>query len=149
VIGYVRRAQWLLQALDQRRRTLKRIADLLVSLEGPFFEHGVEALVPLTRKALAHRLAVSPSTVSRALAGKHLLTPGGDVVSFDLFFDRSLPAKELMHRLLEREDQARPLSDGEMASRLAGQGVPWARRTVAKYREELGVLSRSQRGRKR
>ena len=148
VVAHVRRVQWLLQALDQRRRTLKRIADLMVSLEGPFFEHGVEGLVPLSQKALARRLAVSPSTVSRALAEKHLLTPAGEVVSFDLFFDRSLPAKQMIRRLLEREDKARPLSDREMASRLAGEGVRWARRTVAKYREELGILSRSKRARK-
>ena len=148
VAGSLRMARLFLEAMQQRRRTLKRFAGLVVSLEGQFFERGVEGLVLLSRRALARRLEVHPSTVSRALGRKHLLTPSGAMVPFDIFFDRSVLAKEMIRRLVEREEKSRPFSDGDIAKHLACQGIRWARRTVAKFREEIGVLSRSRRGRK-
>ena len=149
VAGCLRTARLFLEALDQRRRTLKRIAGLIVSLEGQFFEQGVEGLVPLSRRALARRLGVHPSTVSRALASKHLLTSTGAMVPFDIFFDRSVLAKETIRRLVEREEKGRPFSDQDIADSLARRGIRWARRTVAKYREQIGILSRSKRGLRR
>ena len=148
VAGSLRMARLFVQALDQRHRTLKRIAGLIVSLEGKFFERGAEGLMPLSQKSLARQLEVSPSTVSRALAHKHLLTPAGELLPFDIFFDRSVLAKEMIRRLVEREEKSRPFSDEDITRRLAGQGIRWARRTVAKYREEIGILSRCKRSRK-
>lgn len=148
VFDRVRRARLFLEALEQRQRTLKRITSLIVSLEEGFFNQGAPGFVPLRRSDLARRLGISLSTVSRALGHKYLLVPGGEVISFGVFFDSSLLAKEMIRRLLEQEHQGKPLSDGEIASRLAGEGINLARRTVAKYREELKIFSRSKRSRK-
>ena len=126
---------------------LQRVAGLVVSLEERFLERGWEELTSLSRADLARRLAVSLSTVSRALADKYLLTSRGEMVPFDLFFDQSVPAKEMIRRLVEQDCKGKPLSDGEIAGRLAGLGVRIARRTVAKYREALGILPRSKRRR--
>jgi len=145
VTALVRRARLFLEALEQRTRTLKRIASLIAFLEEGFLQRGEQGLVPLSRGDLARRLGFSLSTISRALANKYLLTPAGEVVSFDIFFDESVLAKEMIRRFVEREEKGKPLSDGEIARRLAGQGIRLARRTVAKYREELKILSRSKR----
>jgi RNA polymerase sigma-54 factor len=148
VADRLRRARLFLEALAQRRKTLKRIAGLIVSLERRFFEQGIEGHVLLSRRALARVLGVSPSTVSRALAHKHLLTPGGQLMPFDIFFDRSVAAKQIIRVLVAREAKGKPFSDADIARQLARHGLHWARRTIAKYREEMGILSRSRRSRK-
>jgi len=147
VIDSVRRARLFMSALDQRRRTLKKTAARIVSLEQRFFEQGAEGHLLLSRKALARELDFAPSTVSRALARKYLLTPAGDVLSFDIFFDPSVAAKQTIRTLVQNESKDEPLTDEEIAGYLSRRGIGCARRTVVKYREEMGILSRSKRGR--
>jgi RNA polymerase sigma-54 factor len=94
---------------------------------------------PLTKAMVAAELGVSESTVSRALDGKFVQMPNGRVVSFDLFFDQSLPVKEKIREIIARE--VRPLTDEEIARELTQMGIKIARRTVSKYREEISIPS--------
>jgi RNA polymerase sigma-54 factor len=80
------------------------------------------------------------STVSRATANKYVLLPEGRTIPFDDFFDGSLAAKDILRELIDGESSTKPLSDEDLASLLNERGVPLARRTVAKYREALGIL---------
>ncbi len=115
----------------------------------PFLESGPSALRPLTMTAAAQDLEVHVSTVSRAVSGKHVDTPWG-VLPLRGFFqvaagDNAGVARggvqEALRRLVEEEDKARPLSDDELVTRLRADGYRIARRTVAKYRGELGIES--------
>lgn len=144
---YLVRAQQFLDNLIQRRETLKAITECIVREQYAFLEHGILHLKPLTRLHIAARLGIHESTVGRAVAGKYVLLPSGEIVSFDLFFESALPAKRIIQRLVATEDPRRPLSDGALARLLAERGFHLARRTVAKYREELHILPYFQRKR--
>jgi RNA polymerase sigma-54 factor len=100
----------------------------------------VRSLRPLTRGELAERVGLHESTVSRATANKYVLLPTGRTIPFDDFFDGSLAAKDLLRELIEGEDHTHPYSDEDLAALLHKRGLPLARRTVAKYREALGIL---------
>ena len=130
------RARFFLSSLRQRWQTLEKIAWGLIERQAAFLEHGVGALAPLTRAELAALLGVHPSTVSRATAEKYVLLPTGEVVPFATFFTASLPIKAALQEMLEHA--SRPLSDRRLAELLAARGIQVARRTVAKYRTELG-----------
>jgi len=144
---YLIRAQQFLDNLIQRRETLKNITECIVREQYAFLERGILHLKPLTRLQVAARLGIHESTVGRAVAGKYVLLPSGEVVSFDLFFESALPAKRIIQRLVETEDPRRPLSDSALVQLLAERGFKLARRTVAKYREELHILPYFQRKR--
>jgi RNA polymerase sigma-54 factor len=145
----VARARWIVGALEQRRRTLARIARAAFARQIAFLEHGPGHLVPLRMRDLARELGLHVSTVSRAVAGKHAQTPWG-VVALRSLFQAPAPrsetaarddVRELVRETIEAEDPARPWSDDDVAARLAERGVHVARRTVAKYRRELGIAS--------
>jgi RNA polymerase sigma-54 factor len=125
--------------LKRRNLTLRNIASTIVEFQQEYLQRGVAHLKPLTLADIAAHLGISESTVSRALEGKYVQMPTGRVVSFDLFFDASLPIKEQIRRILEREDPDRPLTDRSIAFALRREGIRIARRTAAKYREEMGV----------
>ncbi len=131
----VREAKCLIEALEFRGSTLARIAQELVRCQAEYFTEGPSALKPLTKKELAQRIGAHESTVCRATQDKTVLLPSGEVVSIELFFDSALPVKELVRQLA-----AQRLSDGEIAGKLAEAGISIARRTVAKYRDQLRVL---------
>lgn len=135
---HVERVRCILDAIRLRKETLGRVATELVECQREFVLHGAPYLKPLFQKDIAKRLEVHESTVCRAIAGKHCRLPSGEVVSFDVFFDSALPIRDMVGQLIARSTE--PLSDGEIAKRLAEQGVTIARRTVAKYREQLRVL---------
>jgi RNA polymerase sigma-54 factor len=137
----VARAEAFLILVRRRWETLGQIASALAVYQRDFFERGVSGLRPLTRLDLARRLGVSESTVSRASSGKFALLPMGRVISFEVFFDASLPVKERLLALVGTEDSARPLRDDELARLLDSQGVRLAPRTVAKYRAALGIAA--------
>lgn len=130
------KAKALIEGLEFRKSTLRRIVDDLLKCQASFFTEGPSALLPLTRKELAARLGLHESTISRATQDKSLRLPSGEVITFDVIFDSALPVKELVRRLAEQH-----LTDGEIAERLTSEGIQIARRTVAKYREQLGVLA--------
>jgi|SRR5579871_1537010 len=137
---YVERAQSFIAALKQRWDTMQRVSDALIELQRGFLEHGQSAIKPLTRADVAKVVKLHESTVSRATDGKYVLLPNGRVVPFDDFFDSSLPVKKALRELIATENPRRPLSDEQLAQLLTNKGFSIARRTVAKYREEEGIL---------
>jgi RNA polymerase sigma-54 factor len=137
---FVGRARFFIDNVNRRRATLQRIAECLVDRQRDYLLHGVQHLVPLTRAEVGTVIGMHESTVSRATAEKYVMLPTGEVVPFGHFFTASLGVKDQIRKMIEAEESARPLSDQEIADRLAGDGVAIARRTVAKYRDELQVL---------
>ena len=124
--------------IDQRRQTLQRIAAFLVAYQAEYLDKGVRHLRPLTRAMVAVELGVHESTVSRATAAKYIMLPSGEVVPLANFFTPSLSAKDVIKDMIEHENE--PLTDEQIAERLSKSGINVARRTVAKYREQLGIL---------
>ena len=133
----IERARHFIDALEQRRATLRRIGEFVVTYQDDFFEHGPGHLRPLTRAAVAAALGVHESTVSRAVSDKVLQLPSGRLIEFSDLFDRSLAAKEAIRQLIRTSGRA--LSDREIALQLEGQSLGIARRTVTKYRGQLGI----------
>lgn len=141
----IRRARAFIEYLSRREIMLKRVTEGIVAGQREFFDHGRQALVPLTRKEIAHAVGVHESTVSRITAGKFVQLPNMQLVPYDFFFDGSLSAKSVLRSLIEREPPQRPLSDAALAARLETAGYRLARRTVAKYRDQLGIPAVCQR----
>ena len=137
---YVGRARFFIDNVNRRRATLQRIAECLVDRQQDYLLHGVQHLVPLTRAEVGALIGMHESTVSRATAEKYVMLPTGEVVPFGHFFTASLGVKDQIRKMIEAEAVDQPLSDQEIADRLAGEGVAIARRTVAKYRDELQLL---------
>ncbi|HEX2037105.1 MAG TPA: RNA polymerase sigma-54 factor, partial [Chloroflexota bacterium] len=135
---YVSRARLFMAGIDQRRQTLQRIVAYLVSVQGEYLDKGVRHLRPLTRATVAAELGVHESTVSRATAGKYVMLPSGEVVPLAHFFTPSLSAKDVIKEMIVHEHA--PLTDEQIVERLEAQGITIARRTVAKYRQQLGIL---------
>jgi len=145
---YLNRARRVLKGLHERKRILERLALCLLEEQEPFFRsERDEDMRPLTQCQLAAFLQVHESTVSRAAAGKFLQLPSGRVVPLRHFFDRSLSLRMLVAGVVAAEARGAPLSDQQISELLRGQGVTVARRTVMKYREELGILSSHRRAR--
>ena len=137
---YASRARFFIDCVRQRWETLSTISNALIEHQYEFLDRGVRYLKPLTRGELANYVGLHESTVSRATAGKYVLLPAGRTISFDDFFDGSLAAKDMLRELIAEENSAKPYSDEELAELLHERGLPLARRTVAKYREALGIL---------
>ncbi|MEM1422740.1 MAG: RNA polymerase factor sigma-54 [Planctomycetota bacterium] len=144
-------AQWLIEAVEQRRNTLLRVLRVVVAAQSEVFERGWEALKPLPMTQVADQLGIHVATVSRAVAGKHLQTPRG-IFALRKFFtggtqtesgeEMSWDAvKAAMKEVVDEEDKAKPLSDEAISKALKGRGIDIARRTVAKYRDQLGIPS--------
>jgi RNA polymerase sigma-54 factor len=135
---YVGRAKLFIANINQRRQTLHNISVCLAEKQKEFLEQGVRFLKPLSRAAVAAELGVHESTVSRATAGKYLMTPDGEVIPFSHFFTPSLSIKDVIKELVEHEGS--PLTDAQIVDRLKDSGIQIARRTVAKYRMQLDIL---------
>jgi RNA polymerase sigma-54 factor len=144
---YVARARQFIDNINQRRETLKCITECIVQEQYAFLDRGVLHLKPLTRVQIAERMGVHESTVGRAIVDKYVMLPSEEIVPFDLFFDTALPARRIIHHLVQHEDPYKPLSDDELVELLAERGFHLARRTVAKYRAELKILPYFQRKR--
>ncbi len=138
VVAQVAQARAFIERVERRRATLSRVARLVVAQQAAFLRNGTAALVPLTRAEVAEELGLHESTVCRTVAGRYVRLPGGRIVAFADFFRRSLGAEEALSQLVAAE--GRPRSDTELAEELAARGFRIARRTVAKYRERLGIL---------
>lgn len=135
---YVSRAQLFLTNLRQRRETIRRIAEHLIERQEEFLRYGVRYLKPLTRAEVAIAIGVHESTVSRATANKHVQLPSHEVIPFSHFFTASLSVKDVLLELVTKEK--RPLTDQELVEMLKERGFNVARRTVAKYRNQLNIL---------
>ena len=136
----VDQARAFMDALDQRWATLRRIAEYLVSHQADFFAHGARHLQPVTRADVARALNLHESTVSRAVSDKAVQLPDGQLMALGDLFDGSQAAKAAMRDLMAQTSHA--LTDREIARRLGMAGISLARRTVAKYREQLGIPAR-------
>ena len=156
----VRRAQArdLLQSIVQRRQTIARVTDAIFEVQADFLEQGVEGLKPLVLKQIAEMAGVHESTVSRVTSNKYVETPQG-IYRLKYFFSGELSTdsgsnmaattvKEKIKEMIDNEDAAKPLSDKAISDALKAQGIHTARRTVAKYREELDILPSPKRKRK-
>ena len=138
---YTNRAKVFMTNVQQRRDTLLRISKCIVELQEGFLRGGVRELRPLTRAVVAQQVGVHESTVSRATANKFVMLPTMKVIPFSDFFTASLSTKDIIKELIERETQkGGMLTDKKICDLLLQQGVRIARRTVAKYRAELGIL---------
>lgn len=144
----VRQARWLRQSISQRRNTILRCVEVIIDIQRSFFLAGGE-LVPMTLRDVAERADVHESTVSRAVRGKYLQCSYG-LFPLSHFFPRSLPedtdatvtvdtVKERLAGLISEENKRKPLSDQQLCELLIGNGMTISRRTVAKYRTELGI----------
>ena len=142
-------AQWLIDAIEQRKRTLVRVLNVVASAQREYFEMGPESLRPLPMTQVADQLGVHVATVSRAVAGKHVQTPRG-VVPLRGFFSGGIQTDEgeelsweairaALKEVVDGEDKRKPLSDEALSKALKGKGIEIARRTVAKYRDQLGI----------
>lgn len=149
----IRAAQWLMKSLDQRKRTIVKVAESIVKKQRDFFEYGVAHLRPLVLRDVAEDIGMHESTVSRVVSNKWMSTPRG-LLPMKFFFHSaiassggedvsSLAVKGKIRSLIEAEDPERPLSDARLSELLAREGIKIARRTVAKYREELHIPSSS------
>ena len=145
----IRNARELMESLEKRKTTIGRIAELIASEQHDFLKNGVEALRPMRMKLIADKLALSESTVSRAISNKYVKTPQG-VFEFKYFFSggfttedgtavSSRSVQEMIRELVDDEDPKKPLSDSKLTELLTARGIDISRRTVAKYREELGI----------
>jgi RNA polymerase sigma-54 factor len=137
---YVGRAKFFIDNINRRRATIQRIAECLIDRQRDYLVNGVQHLVPLTRAEVGDLIGMHESTVSRATAEKYVMIPSGEVVPFSHFFTASLGVKDQIKRMIEAEDPQHPLSDQEIADTLSAEGIILARRTVAKYRDELQIL---------
>lgn len=143
----MKKAFWFLRSLDQRNQTIYRVVKYIVEKQKDFIEKGIEFIKPLTLMELAQEIGVHESTVGRVVANKYLMTPRG-VFPLKYFFHKSLSGdfgeeisslriKERIKRLIENEEKDQPLSDIEIEEILAKENFRIARRTVAKYRNQL------------
>ncbi len=135
---HVDRVKCILEAIALRKKTLTRVASYIADYQKGFLLNGPSHLRPLRQKDIAKALDVHESTICRAVAGKFCKLPSGETVSFELFFDSALPVRNMIREIISRSVE--PISDSEIAKMLTEHGVDIARRTVAKYRDQLRVL---------
>src|SRR4029453_9257957 len=144
-------ANWMIQAIEQRRQTMLKVMNYIVDRQRDFFEKGVQYLKPLTLREVAEVINKHQSTVSRVTNEKFVQTPRG-VLPLKFFFSSGLSTtggedvsargiKDQIQKLVSSEDPRNPLTDQAIVNILRESGVQIARRTVAKYRDQLGVLS--------
>jgi RNA polymerase sigma-54 factor len=154
----LRNAQWLIRAIEQRRKTIIRVAECIVEKQREFFERGVSCLRPMILRDVAEAVGMHESTISRVTTNKYVHTPQG-LFELKYFFNSSIrrvanediaseSVKQAIKKIIEDEDKANPLSDQAIVELLEREeGIKIARRTVAKYREMLGILASSKRKR--
>ena len=143
-------ANWMIQAIEQRRQTMLKVMSFIVNQQRDFFEKGVQYLKPLTLREVAEHIDMHESTVSRVTNEKFCQTPRG-VYPLKFFFSSGLSTtsgddisargvKDKIQSLVGSEESKRPLTDQAIVNLLKSDGVKIARRTVAKYRDQLGIL---------
>jgi RNA polymerase sigma-54 factor len=150
-----RSALWLIKSVEQRQRTIHKVATSLIKFQRDFLDHGLEHLRPLVLRDVAADIGMHESTVSRVVTNKYVHTPQG-VFEMKFFFHSgissaygeavsSVTVKQRIKKIIEEEDPKRPLSDSKIVAILQREGLELARRTIAKYREELRISTSNQR----
>jgi RNA polymerase sigma-54 factor len=151
----MRSAMWLMKSIDQRQRTIYKVAQSIVSFQKEFLDNGIEHLRPMVLRQVAEDIGMHESTISRVVSNKYMYTPRG-LFPMKYFFHSgvdsargenvsSMVVKERIRKVVEAEDPARPLSDSKIMRMLQKEGIRLARRTVAKYREEMMIPSSDKR----
>ena len=150
-----RSALWLIKSVEQRQRTIHKVANSIINFQRDFLDGGIEHLRPLVLRDVANDIGMHESTVSRVVTNKYMHTPQG-VFEMKFFFHSgissaygesvsSVTIKQRIRKIIENEDPRKPLSDAKIVSVLQREGLELARRTIAKYREELKIPTSSQR----
>lgn len=153
--GKLRSAQWLIRSIDQRRKTIVKVTECIVEKQHDFFEKGIEHLKPMILRDVAESVGMHESTISRVTSNKYVNTPQG-LFELKYFFNSAIrrdnsediaseSVKQAIKKIIGDEDPSAPFSDQKIVEVLAQQDIVIARRTVAKYREMLGILSSSKR----
>ena len=148
-------AEWLIKSIRQRQRTIYKVTESIVKRQKEFFDHGVEHLKPMILKDIAEDISMHESTISRVTNNKYVHTPRG-VFELKYFFNSSVTrsdgndlasesVKRMIADMIKIEDTRRPLSDQRIVEMLEEKSIQLARRTVAKYREQLQILPSSKR----
>jgi len=151
----LRSAQWLIRSIDQRRKTIERVTDCIVEKQRDFFEKGIEYLKPMILRDVAEEVGMHESTISRVTSNKYVATPRG-LFELKYFFNSAIrrsseediaseSVKQAIKKMIDAEDPKKPLSDQKIVELLREQKIQIARRTVAKYREMMGIASSSKR----
>lgn len=150
-------AMWLMKSIEQRKKTIYNVASAIVQFQNDFFAKGERLLKPLTLKQIAETVGVHESTVSRAINGKYMQCPRG-VFELKYFFTGGIlnedgsgvssnSIKSMIKEFVDAEDDKKPLSDSKISEMLHEKGIDISRRTVAKYRDDIGILPSSKRRR--
>jgi RNA polymerase sigma-54 factor len=150
-----RSALWLIKSVEQRQKTIYKVATSIINFQRDFLDHGIEHLRPLVLRDVANDIGMHESTVSRVVTNKYMHTPQG-VYEMKFFFHSgisssfgesvsSVTIKQRIRKIIEAEDPRKPLSDSKIVSLLQREGLVLARRTIAKYREELKIPTSNQR----
>ena len=150
-----RSALWLIKSVEQRQKTIHKVATSIITFQRDFLDYGIEHLRPLVLRDVASDIGMHESTVSRVVTNKYMHTPQG-VFELKYFFHSgisssygesvsSVTIKNRIRKIIEAEDQRRPLSDSKIVGILQHEGLVLARRTIAKYREELKIPTSNQR----
>ncbi len=153
--GKLKAAAWLIKSIHQRQRTLYRVSQSIVKLQQDFFDHGVAHLKPMVLRDVAEDVGMHESTISRVTANKYMHTTHG-IFELKYFFNSSINSvlgdavasesvKERIRQLIKEENPSKPFSDQDIVGILERENISIARRTVAKYREVLGILPSSKR----
>ena len=150
-----RSALWLIKSVDQRQKTIQKVANSIIHFQREFLDHGIEHLRPLVLRDVADDISMHESTVSRVVNNKYMHTPQG-VLEMKYFFHSainssygqtvsSVTIKQRIRKIIEAEDSRKPLSDSKIVRILQDEGLILARRTIAKYREELKIPTSTRR----
>lgn len=153
--GKLRSAQWLIRSIDQRRKTIIKVTECIVEKQREFFDKGIEYLKPMILRDVAEAVGMHESTISRVTSNKYVNTPRG-LLELKFFFNSAIrrenqadiaseSVKQAIAKLVAAEDERNPYSDQKIVEILAESDIKIARRTVAKYREMLGILSSTKR----
>jgi RNA polymerase sigma-54 factor len=151
----LRSAQWLIRSIQQRQRTIIKVTESIVKFQREFFDRGINYLKPLILRDVAEDINMHESTISRVTTNKYVHTPQG-IFELKFFFNSGInrtdgdeiaseSVKNKIRDIIGKEDQRKPYSDQKLVELLRDQNIDIARRTVAKYREQLGILSSSKR----
>ncbi len=150
IVKKLKAARWIVQSIENRRRTMVRVMESISRAQAGFFEKGISAMKPLTLQQIADDVSMHESTISRVTRGKYVQTPRG-TFKLKYFFSSGIrtsdgteiaskAVQDAMRGIMSREDKKKPLSDQKIAEELKKTGLRISRRAVAKYRDQMGIL---------
>jgi RNA polymerase sigma-54 factor len=151
----IKSAKWIIKSMEQRQRTIQRVTEKILERQKDFFEYGIQYLKPMVLRDIADALELHESTISRVTTNKYIHTPRG-IYELKFFFNSAIgrsdgesvaneAVKSRIAEIVKAEDQVKPLSDQDIMTVLTKENIDISRRTVAKYREQLGILPSSKR----